>query len=47
MTKIRIFSDKRSNAQDVSRFSKKNERNSGEPASVQKLLKAMNEGIRW
>ncbi|GEM_PF-6525030 len=36
MTKILIFSDKRSNAQDVSKFLKKNERDSGKPASTQK-----------
>lgn len=44
MTRIRIFSGKHSNAQDVNRFTKKNERNGSEQASTKKLLKALNEG---
>nr|DAG62695.1 MAG TPA: gamma delta Resolvase, site specific recombination [Caudoviricetes sp.] len=39
MTKIQTFSGRRSNAQDVNRFSKKNERSSGEPASAEKVSK--------
>lgn len=44
MTKIQTFSGRRSNAQDVNRFSKKNERSSGEPASAEKVSKDAERG---
>lgn len=44
MTKIQISSAKLSNAQDVNRFLKKNERDGSEPASAQKLLRTLNAG---